>query len=296
MKISEVEFRSGSDRCAATLYEPDDLNEGERRPAVVLGHGFALVKEALAVSAEYLVRAGYVALAIDYRRWGKSGGEPRRLLRPLDEVEDFRNGVSFLETRATVDAARIGIWGVSFGGGVVLQTAAVDKRVRCVVAQSPALNGRDCQKELRGMPRYMEMLERLRGDWERRFRGDEGERVRAMGPLTDDVFPVIPSNAAPDYWTRYPTFRNDILLESLEHMLIWAPEAMIDMIAPTPMLIVTNGLLDLHHPLDKIQDAFRRAGEPKKLVILPYDVRGLYDEPGMGEAMAEAVAWYDQHL
>lgn len=296
MKVSEVQFRSGADYCAATLYEPDDLAAGERRPGVVMGHGFALVKEALAVSAEYLVRAGYVAVAIDYRRWGKSGGEPRRLLRPLDEVEDFRNGISFLQSCGSVDPHRIAIWGVSFGGGVVLQTAAVDRRVRCVVSQSPALNGRLCQRELRGMPRYMEMLERLRLDWERRFRGEEGERVSAMGPLTDESFPVIPSNAAPDYWTRYPSFQNDILLESLEHMLIWAPESMIDLIAPTPMLIVTNGLLDLHHPLDKIQDAFRRAGEPKKLVILPYDVRGLYEDPGMGEAMAEAITWFDRYL
>ncbi|PNP97993.1 alpha/beta hydrolase [Sphingobium sp. SA916] len=296
MKVSEVQFRSGEDFCAATLYEPNDLAAGERRPGVVMGHGFALVKEALAVSAEYLVRAGYVAVAIDYRRWGKSGGEPRRLLRPLDEVEDFRNGISFLQSCESVDPERIAIWGVSFGGGVVLQTAAVDRRVRCVVSQSPALNGRLCQRELRGMPRYMEMLERLRLDWERRFRGEEGERVPAMGPLTDESFPVIPSNAAPDYWTRYPSFKNDILLESLEHMLIWAPESMIDLIAPTPMLIVTNGLLDLHHPLDKIQDAFRRAGEPKKLVILPYDVRGLYEDPGMGEAMAEAISWFGRYL
>jgi hypothetical protein len=71
---------------------------------------------------------------------------------------------------------------------------------------------------------------------------------------------------------------------------------MIDLIAPTPMMIVTNGLLDLHHPLDKIQEAFRRAGEPKKLVILRYDMRGLYDEPGAGEAMALTVEWFDRHL
>ena len=71
---------------------------------------------------------------------------------------------------------------------------------------------------------------------------------------------------------------------------------MIDQISPTPLLIVTNGLLDLHDPLDKIQQAFRQAGEPKELRILPYDMRGLYDDPGLAEAMDLAASWYAQHL
>ncbi|MBI3302555.1 MAG: hypothetical protein HYZ72_10850 [Deltaproteobacteria bacterium] len=77
---------------------------------------------------------------------------------------------------------------------------------------------------------------------------------------------------------------------------MWAPEHFIEHIAPRPLLIVTNGAYDLHHPLDQIQIAFRKAGEPKRLEILPYDVVGLYVEPGLGEAMGHAVEWFDRYL
>jgi len=45
-----------------------------------------------------------------------------------------------------------------------------------------------------------------------------------------------------------------------------------------------------------VQAAFDRAGEPKKLVTLPYDTVGLYSEPGLGVAMRHAIAWYDRYL
>src|SRR4051794_22163338 len=111
--VESVSFDSCGVRCAGDLYLPDAERHPLPRPGIVIGHGFGVVKEALPPHAEYLREAGYVVLAIDYRTFGASDGEPRRQLFPLDQVEDFRNAISYLERRTDlVDPGRIGIWGV----------------------------------------------------------------------------------------------------------------------------------------------------------------------------------------
>ena len=128
--MENVWVPSGGVRVAGELGLPDGLSPEERRPGLVLGHGFGVVKQSLATEAEFFRRAGYVVLAIDYRTFGASEGEPRGQLFPLNQVEDFRNAVSYLQHRPEVDPDRIGIWGASFGGAVVIWTAAVDRRVK----------------------------------------------------------------------------------------------------------------------------------------------------------------------
>src|SRR5215469_18090586 len=106
MPVEKVKFKSGGIQCAGDLYIPDGRRSGSRGPAVVMGHGFSFVKEALVEDAGYLQRAGYVVLAIDYRTFGESEGEPRGQLFPLVQVEDFRNGVSFLQCLPGLDPER----------------------------------------------------------------------------------------------------------------------------------------------------------------------------------------------
>ncbi|MEU4743328.1 hypothetical protein AB0G02_23095 [Actinosynnema sp. NPDC023658] len=60
--------------------------------------------------------------------------------------------------------------------------------------------------------------------------------------------------------------------------------------------MIANGGWDPYHVLEEAQSAFARAGEPKRLEVLPYDVLGLYTGPGLDEAMAPAVDWFDRYL
>ena len=129
-----IHFDSCGVKCAADLYLPDAGTYAYPRPGVVMGHGLSIIKSALVQQATYLANAGYVVMAIDYRTFGESEGEPRAQIWPLDQVEDFRNAITWLEQRTElVIPDRIGIWGVSFGGGVVLYTAAIEPRVKVVV-------------------------------------------------------------------------------------------------------------------------------------------------------------------
>ena len=77
MRVEQVMFRSGPVRCAGDLYLPEGVDVGAPVPGVVMGHSVVMVKEALGPHAEYLVKAGFVVLAVDWRTVGASEGEPR---------------------------------------------------------------------------------------------------------------------------------------------------------------------------------------------------------------------------
>ena len=70
-------------------------------------------------AAEF-VRRGFAALIFDYRYLGASDGEPRQHLDPWKQIEDYRNAISYLETRPDIDSDRVGVWGISYSGGHVL--------------------------------------------------------------------------------------------------------------------------------------------------------------------------------
>src|SRR5579884_4519163 len=89
----DVTFRSQGLTCAGWLYVPDDLRPGERRPAIVMAHGFSAVKEMhLPNFAERFTAAGFITLVFDYRYFGDSEGEPRSQLFPAEQHEDYQIG------------------------------------------------------------------------------------------------------------------------------------------------------------------------------------------------------------
>jgi hypothetical protein len=84
-------------------------------------------------------------------------------------------------------------------------------------------------------------------------------------------------------------------VESLEHVLLWAPVQFIHRLAPTPLLLVT-GVDDQVHAIDEVLRAYELAWEPKRLELLQVDEFGLSIEPGLGQSMRLAVEFFDQHL
>ena len=86
-----------------------------------------------------------MALVFDYRYFGDSEGEPRHQLFPLEQVEDVRNAITWISDQPEVDSRRIGLWGTSYGGGIVIYTATWDRRVKAVVAQVPAAISREAR-------------------------------------------------------------------------------------------------------------------------------------------------------
>jgi dienelactone hydrolase len=287
MTVEHVYFRSGDVRCAGDLYLPQDTPAA----GVVMGHSVHMVKEALAPHAEYLVRAGFAVLAIDYRTIGSSEGQPRGQVFPQRYVDDVRNAISYLQTRSEVDPDRIGLWGHSLGATVAIQTAALDRRVTCVACQNPSMfNGWRAMEKSRGRAGVQAMLDAVDQDQRQRFQTGSGMRMPLLG--TGDPRIVDYLALAKE---AFPTFDDEVELESVAHILTWTPESFLQRIAPRPLLMIT-GREDLTHDIDEVLDAYTKAREPKQLELLPYDERGLTVEPGLGESMTLAVEWFDHHL
>jgi alpha-beta hydrolase superfamily lysophospholipase len=291
MHVEPVMFPSGPVRCAGDLYLPEGVDGQAPAPAVVMGHSVIMVKEALGPHAEHLVRAGFVVLAVDYRTIGASEGRPRGQWLPERQVDDLRAGLSYLRTRPEVDPERIGLWGHSTGAGVAIMAGVLDRRVRCVAGQNPSmLDAWTALERSRGRGPLGAVRARLEQDFERRLATGEGATIPALA--TDD--PKLAGYVAQSE-KLFPTFRNQMTLESLEHVLSWAPLHFIHRLAPTPLLLVT-GVDDPVHAVDEVLRAYHRAWEPKRLELLPVDELGLSIEPGLGQSMGLAAEFFDQHL
>ena len=121
---------------AADLYLPKD-RAGQRLAALAVSGPFGAVKEqSSGLYAQTMAERGYVALAFDPSYTGESGGEPRNVPSPDINTEDFSAAVDFLGLQPSVDRNRIGLIGICGFGGMGLNAAAVDKRIKAVVTTS----------------------------------------------------------------------------------------------------------------------------------------------------------------
>ncbi len=166
-------------------------------PTIVMAHGFSAVKEMyLDRFADAFAAAGLGALVFDNRNFGASDGEPRQEIDPWQQVSDYRDAITCAETLPETDPARIGIWGSSYSGGHVMVVGAIDRRVKCVVAQVPLASGHDNARRL------------VRADYlagvQQMFADDRRARMAGKPPA---MIPVVAEDPAapsalptPDSW------------------------------------------------------------------------------------------------
>ena len=120
---------------AADMYEPKKA-EG-RLPAIAVCGPFGAVKEqAAGLYAQEMAERGFLTIAFDPSFTGESGEEPRYMASPDINTEDFQAAVDFLSGEAKADPERIGIIGICGWGGMALNTAALDTRVKATVAST----------------------------------------------------------------------------------------------------------------------------------------------------------------
>lgn len=135
----DVTFTSEGVECAAWLYRPEGV---ANPPIVVLAHGFGAFRELrLDAYGTRFAEAGYAALVFDYRFWGASAGEPRRILDIAAQQADWRAAIAYARTLPGVDETRVVAWGSSFGGGHVLELAAHDHTLAAAIVQVPHVSG-----------------------------------------------------------------------------------------------------------------------------------------------------------
>lgn len=134
VNVGKVSFKN---RYGITLvgdiYTPKDKG-AEPLPAIAVSGPFGAVKEqASGLYAQELAERGFIALAFDPSYTGESGGEPRNVASPDINTEDFSAAVDYLTTRKDVDPEKIGILGICGFGGMGLNAAAMDTRIKATV-------------------------------------------------------------------------------------------------------------------------------------------------------------------
>ena len=120
---------------AADMYEPKNIQG--KLPAIAVCGPFGAVKEQCSgLYAQTMAERGYLTIAFDPSFTGESGGEPRYMASPDINTEDFQAAVDFLSNQDNVDENKIGIIGICGWGGMALNTAALDTRIKATVVST----------------------------------------------------------------------------------------------------------------------------------------------------------------
>jgi dipeptidyl aminopeptidase/acylaminoacyl peptidase len=240
--------------------------------------------------AKVFAAAGFVALTFDYRGYGGSEGTRRRLI-PLEQIDDIRNAISYVETLPEVDPDRIGLWGTSFGGANAPYAAALDTRIKAVVGQVGFGDGERFLLDTRRFGEREQLLRRIAEDRRRRAVEGTGDRLSPLDALnsaqTNAFLGESLKNIAPS--------RIDISWETLEKTLEYKPLEIVDRIAPRALMLIGARDDDLCR-IDGYEKMYERAREPKKLVVLPITHYEIYGGKWLDESSRLAREWFERFL
>jgi uncharacterized protein len=296
-----VRFQSKGVELAGDLYLPAGAGP---HPIVVMAGGWCYVKELVMPHyARVFVDAGMAALVFDYACLGASGGEPRQHLDPWAQIEDYRNAISFVRGLDGIDPDRVGVWGISYSGGHVLVLGALDRRIRCIVANIPVVDGWRNMRRVHGTVGFRKLRAAIEEDRERRYRGEPSGPIAHSAvdhanvlsswpfPETYETFMALQKTEAPahEHWST---------LESTELLLAYDVMPYVGRILDTPTLVVVAEEDDLTLWDLEIAAYNGIATARKRLVVLPETTHmTLYSDRSRLELAAGAARdWLVEHL
>lgn len=265
MAIEHVRFHSQGTAVAATLMLPADASPERRVPGVVQGPGWLGLRDAKLYQPYHdaLLAAGIAVLVFDYRGFGDSDGDAT-YLDPMDQVEDWRNAVTWLETRPEIDPTRIGAFGSGgTGGGNAVMAAGLDDRIKATVSQVPIADGRDWLHRMRREHEWLEFLERIRQDRLRRVTTGESELVAPRDGIMVPTPERRTTTVKSDVDGRVPA---QVQLASAEAIFAYRPIDVVARIAPRALMLICVEN-DATTPEDHAFALYEQAGGPKRLVV-----------------------------
>lgn len=259
---------------AADMYIP--RNAERKLPAIAVSGPFGAVKEqSSGLYAQALAERGFLTIAFDPSYTGESDGEPRYVASPDINTEDFCAAVDFLSIRDDVDAERIGILGICGWGGMALNAAAIDTRIKATVTVTmydmSRVNANGYFDSMNADARY-ELRKQLNA--QRTEDARNGSYVLAGGVV--DPLPVDAPQFLKDYHSYYKTERG-YHKRSLNSNNGWNKTSSLSFIN-MPILLysdeIRSAVLMLHgekaHSRYFSEDAFKKLkGGNKELLIIP---------------------------
>lgn len=176
-----VTFSSKGETIAGILTRPTGVSSDV--PLVIMAGGWCYTKEiVMPYYAKYFHDIGCATLRFDYRNFGESTGTPRQHIAPWDQIEDYRNALSFAETLDGIDHARTGVWGISYSGGHVLIISALDRRAAFAISTIPVIDGYQTMKRDHGEVNFAKLVKLISDDRKHRFTTGQPGGMMPMSP------------------------------------------------------------------------------------------------------------------
>ncbi len=285
---------------AADMYRPKGA-EGKLAAVAVAGPFGAVKEQAAGLYAQTLAERGFLTIAFDPSFIGESGGEPRNVASPDINTEDFCAAVDFLSVREDVDPDRIGILGICGWGGMALNAAAIDTRIKATVSSTmydmSRVTARGYFDSMDENARY-----RLREQLNVQRTEDYRSGNYALAGGVPDSVPEDAPFFVKDYFAYYKTKRG-YHPRSLNSNGGWNVTSALSFLN-MPLLAyageIRSAVLVIHgekaHSCYFSRDAFAKLrGDNKKLLIIPGAVHtDLYDNPDVipFDAIAEFFGTY----
>jgi fermentation-respiration switch protein FrsA (DUF1100 family) len=278
--VEKVAFKNKLNmNVVGNLFVPKNLDRSAKSAAIVVGHPMGAVKEQSAnLYATKLAERGFVTLSFDLSFWGESDGQPRNTVAPDVYVDDFSAAVDFLGTRSFIDRNRIGVLGICGSGSFAVAAAQIDPRMKAIATVSMydmgAANRNGLKKSVNPEQRKVMLEESAAQRWVEATGGGPKYTSGTVHELTASSNPIerefydfyrtprgefTPTGSSPKL-TTHPT------LSSNAAFLNFYPFERIAEVSPRPMLFVTG---DTAHSKEFSEDAYKRAAEPKELVVVP---------------------------
>jgi uncharacterized protein len=266
-------------KVAGHLFTPKGLKPDAKLAAIVVGHPMGAVKEQSAdLYATKMAEQGFVTLSLDLSFWGESEGKPGHLVAPDIYADDFSAAVDFLSTQSFVDKERIGAIGVCGSGSFVVSAAKIDPRLKAIATVSMYDMGaafRDGLKHSVTLEQRQAFIQKATDQRMAEFTGAETVYIPGtVNELTAETDPV-----QREFFDFYRTSRGAYTpkgekaelttkptLSSAIKFMNFYPFNDIETISPRPMLFIAG---DKAHSREFSEDAYKRAGEPKELYIVP---------------------------
>ena len=269
----------------ADMYVPKG-SEG-KLPAIAVSGPFGAVKEQTSgIYAQHMAERGFLTSAFDPSYTGESGGEPRRTASPDINTEDFLAAVDFLSNQDNVDSERIGIIGICGWGGMAINAAALDPRIKATVTSTMYDMSRIAREGYFGSADSEEARDAQRQAWaaQRTEEYRTGDYKRAGGvvdPLPDDA-PWFVKDYHDYYKTKrgyHPRSGNSTDGWNITGTMSFLNQPLLDMAGEikTPVLLIHG---EKAHSRYFSEGAFAKLkGDNKELLIIPGAVHtDLYDD------------------
>ncbi|AIR69217.1 alpha/beta hydrolase [Dickeya fangzhongdai] len=261
------------------LFTPKDMKQNIKNPAIIVGHPMGAVKEQSSnLYAQKLAEQGFVTLAIDLAFWGESEGQPRNAVSPDMYAESFSAAVDYLGTRPFIDKNRIGVLGICGSGSFAISAAKIDPRMKAIATVSMYDMGSANRNALHHSLTLEQRKKIIAEAAEQRYVEFTGGPTK----YTSGTVHKIDANSTPiekEFFDFYRTPRGEFTpkgsspeltthptLTSNVKFMNFYPFNDIETISPRPMLFITG---DNAHSREFSEDAFKRAGQPKELYIVP---------------------------